>query len=133
MSNVELMLGLFVLLLVGSVLLAPFIILRSKNVTRLGERALFVTTGSVEGLSGRSMIPLYRFDVFLSGLHISGLFHSRFISVRDLSSIAEKRKLLGSFIELKLECGEIVTISSNNSEELIGQLTDMMKQPNTSQ
>lgn len=116
MNNFEFAFGMLILFVVGVLLLLPIFILRTKGNIRNGEKASFQIMGTVSLRGGGSMIPTHRFNIFSDGLLISSLFGDRFISKKEMASILKMHSVMRSFIEIKLESGDMLRlITSNNS------------------
>jgi len=127
MSSKDPILVLVLLVIVAAVLLSPFILLRLKNVIRNGEKPVFSTVGTLRGLRvAYSMIPTHRFDIFLDGLLISGLFHNQFISATNFRTVIQTKSWLKSYIELELKSGEYFYIATTMNAKLLGHLNKLL-------
>ena len=123
MSSTNPILAFAVLTVVAGVLLTPLILLKIRRVTRNGVRSVFNTTGTLRGRAAGSMVPMYRFDVFLDGVLISGIFYKRYISADEIKSVAQTKSWMKSYIELKLKSGESLFFATNRNKKLLNQLT----------
>lgn len=126
MSSKDPILALVLLVIVAGALLLPVILLRLKSAIRNGKKSIFSTVGTLRGLKlAFSMVPTHRFDIFLDGLLISGLFRKQFISAKNIRSATQTKSWLKSYIKLELKSGKCFYIATTNTK-LLGYLEQFL-------
>lgn len=124
MNHFEIFFGLSILVIIAFVFLGPMLVLRIKGNSRGDERPTFQVMGTLVIRGGGSILQTHRFNVFSNGLLICGLFSERFVSRENIKSVYHVHKNLNRYIEVELESGSSIRISSTNNKKLARYLDE---------